>query len=104
MLISLQALHFKKMLKTAGHEKKVKKVKVKETEVEPYKEAYEVSLHSEREGRSTMLTRIGCYGQAQGGLRAQGAVARSQASVMNEGRSARHWFHKLPVDLKAGPG
>jgi hypothetical protein len=48
MLISLQALHFKKMLKTAGHEKKVKKVKVKETEVEPYKEAYEVSLHSGR--------------------------------------------------------
>jgi ATP-dependent RNA helicase DDX51/DBP6 len=48
VLTYLQALHFKKMLKTAGHEKKVKKVKVKETEVEPYKEAYEVSLHSGR--------------------------------------------------------
>lgn len=38
-----EALHWKAMLKQASHEKKVKKVKIKEDELESYKPAYEVS-------------------------------------------------------------
>lgn len=38
-----QALHFKAMLKEAGHEQRVKKVKVKEDDLAPYRESYEVS-------------------------------------------------------------
>jgi ATP-dependent RNA helicase DDX51/DBP6 len=41
-----EALHFKGMLKAAGHEKKVKKIKVKEEDLAGYKEAYEVSWPS----------------------------------------------------------
>lgn len=39
-----EALRFKGWLKAAGHDKNVKKVKVKEEDLEPYQESYKVSL------------------------------------------------------------
>jgi ATP-dependent RNA helicase DDX51/DBP6 len=44
----VEALHFKGVLKGAGHEKKVKKVKVREEDLAPYKQSYEVSRTSWR--------------------------------------------------------
>lgn len=38
-----QALHFKSVLKTAGRERKVRKVKVKEEDLSPYQASYDVS-------------------------------------------------------------
>ncbi|RXK41055.1 hypothetical protein M231_01686 [Tremella mesenterica] len=39
-----EALHFKSILKSAGHTKQVKKVKVKEESLGPYKDSYEVVM------------------------------------------------------------
>jgi ATP-dependent RNA helicase DDX51/DBP6 len=44
-----EALHFKGMLKTAGHEAQVKKVKVKEDELAPYRESYDIAMGRLRE-------------------------------------------------------
>lgn len=44
-----EALHFKGMLKAAGREKAVKKIKVKEEELEGYKASYEVSYISHQD-------------------------------------------------------
>lgn len=44
-----EALHFKGMLKGAGHEAAVKKVKVKEDELEGYKESYDIAMKRLRE-------------------------------------------------------
>ncbi|KAL1412400.1 ATP-dependent RNA helicase dbp6 [Vanrija albida] len=44
-----EALHFKGMLKGAGHEAAVKKVKVKEDELDGYKESYEIAMKRLRE-------------------------------------------------------
>jgi ATP-dependent RNA helicase DDX51/DBP6 len=41
-----EALHFKGMMKAAGREKAIKKIKVKEDDLEGYKAAYEVSRTS----------------------------------------------------------
>lgn len=43
-----EALHFKSMLKDAGHAP-IKKVKVKEEELTPYKESYEIAMKRLRE-------------------------------------------------------
>lgn len=43
MVEKQEALHWKAMLKQAGHEKKIRKIKVREEDLEGYKPAYEVS-------------------------------------------------------------
>ncbi|OCF78959.1 ATP-dependent RNA helicase DDX51/DBP6 [Kwoniella mangroviensis CBS 8886] len=50
-----EALHFKGMMKTAGHLKAIRKVKVKEDDLSDYKESYEIAMKRLKEfyGRDT---------------------------------------------------